>query len=138
MTMLKITDLSASYGYISALKDVNIEAAEGEIVSIIGSNGAGKTTLLRCISRMVKPVKGSIYFLDKPIPSRVDQVVAAGIVHVPEGRRTFSGMTIRDNLLVGGYLHKGKELEKDLEEQYRLFPILNERKNQFAGTLGTV
>lgn len=135
MTMLKITGLSASYGYISALKDVNIEAAEGEIVSIIGSNGAGKTTLLRCISGMVKPVTGNIRFLDKPIPSRVDQVVAAGIVHVPEGRRTFSGMTIRDNLLVGGYLHKGKELEKDLEEQYRLFPILNERKNQFAGTL---
>lgn len=135
MTMLKVTDLSASYGYISALKDVNIEAAEGEIVSIIGSNGAGKTSLLRCISGMVKPVTGDIKFLDKPIPSRVDKVVAAGIVHVPEGRRTFSGMTIRDNLLVGGYLHKGKELEKDLEEQYRLFPILNERKNQFAGTL---
>jgi len=135
MTMLKTINLSAAYGYISALREVNIEAVEGEIVSIIGSNGAGKTTLLRCISGMIKPAGGQIEFLDRPIPGRPDQVVAAGIVHVPEGRRTFSGMTIRDNLLVGGYLHKGRQLEKDLEEQYDLFPVLRERKNQFAGTL---
>ena len=133
--MLKVTDLSASYGYITALKKVSISAEKGQIVSIIGSNGAGKTTLLRCISGLEKPVSGSIVFLEKPIPKRPEQIVAQGIVHVPEGRRTFSGLTIRDNLLVGGYLFKGKDLKKDLEEQYALFPILKERRDQFAGTL---
>lgn len=135
MVMLKTTGLSAGYGYIKALREVNIEANHGEIVSIIGSNGAGKTTLLRCISGMVKPTEGSIEFQGQALDSRTDKIVAAGIVHVPEGRKTFSGMTIRDNLLVGGYLQRGKDLEKELEEQYELFPFLKERKNQFAGTL---
>ena len=70
-----------------------------------------------------------------PLPKKPNKIVAKGIVHVPEGRKTFSGLTIRDNLLVGGYLFKGKELEKDLQDQYKLFPILEERKNQYAGTL---
>ena len=135
MAMLKVTDLSVSYGHVKALKKVNVEADEGQIVSIIGSNGAGKTSLLRTISGLVKPDEGTIEFLGESIPSKPSKIVARGIVHVPEGRRTFSGLTIRDNLLVGGYLHKGKQLEKDLEEQYELFPILKERENQFAGTL---
>ena len=135
MSMLKVNDLTADYGYISALREVNVTANEGEIVSIIGSNGAGKTTLLRCISGMVKATSGSIFFQDNPIDKRVDKIVKTGIVHVPEGRKTFAGMTIRDNLLVGGYLFKGGDLEKDLEEQYKLFPLLEERKDQFAGTL---
>ncbi len=135
MAMLKVTDLSVSYGHVRALKQVNVEADEGQIVSIIGSNGAGKTSLLRTISGLVKPDEGTIEFLGEPIPSKPSKIVARGIVHVPEGRRTFSGLTIRDNLLVGGYLHKGKQLEKDLQEQYELFPILKERENQFAGTL---
>jgi ABC-type branched-chain amino acid transport systems, ATPase component len=135
MSMLKVNDLTADYGYISALREVNVIANEGEIVSIIGSNGAGKTTLLRCISGMVKATSGSIFFQDNPIDKRVDKIVKTGIVHVPEGRKTFAGMTIRDNLLVGGYLFKGGDLEKDLEEQYKLFPLLEERKDQFAGTL---
>lgn len=135
MAMLKVTDLSVSYGHVKALKKVNVEADEGQIVSIIGSNGAGKTSLLRTISGLVKPDEGTIEFLGEPIPAKPSKIVARGIVHVPEGRRTFSGLTIRDNLLVGGYLHKGKQVEKDLEEQYELFPILKERENQFAGTL---
>lgn len=133
--MLKIKNLSAGYGHIEALKDVSIEAEKGQIVSIIGSNGAGKTTLLRCISSQVKPVSGSIEFLDEPIPTKPHKVVEKGVVHVPEGRRTFSGLTVRDNLLVGGYLFKGKELEENLERNYKLFPILEQRKTQFAGTL---
>ena len=133
--MLKVTGLSASYGYVEALKNVSISADEGQIVSIIGSNGAGKSTLLRCLSGIVRPKAGEVLFLGKPLPKQVHKIVAAGVVHVPEGRRTFSGLTIRDNLLVGGYLYKGKKLEEDLEEQYERFPVLRERRNQFAGTL---
>ncbi|HHY71024.1 MAG TPA: ABC transporter ATP-binding protein [Thermoanaerobacterales bacterium] len=133
--MLKVSNLSAGYGHIEALNDVSIEAEKGQIVSIIGSNGAGKTTLLRCISSQVKPTAGSIEYLGEPIPTKPHKVVEKGVVHVPEGRRTFSGLTVRDNLLVGGYLLKGKELYDNLEKNYKLFPILEERKTQYAGTL---
>lgn len=133
--MLTVTDLSAEYGYVKALKKVNISAEQGQIVSIIGSNGAGKTTLLRCISGLVKPSNGKIEFLGQPVPRQPHRVVKKGIVHVPEGRKTFSGLTIKDNLLVGGYLLKGADLEADIEEQFKLFPILESRKDQFAGTL---
>lgn len=133
--MLNITDLSASYGHIRALRDVSIDADEGQIVSIIGANGAGKSTLLRCISAQVKPTGGKIEFMGKPLPRKPHKVVAEGITQVPEGRRTFSGLTVKDNLLVGGYLYPKKEQEKDLERMYELFPILKERKNQYAGTL---
>ena len=135
MAMLKVTDLSVAYGHVQALKKVNVEANEGQIVSIIGSNGAGKTSLLRTISGLVKPTGGTIEFLGEPIPAKSNKIVAKGIVHVPEGRKTFSGLTIRDNLLVGGYLHHKKQLEKDIEEQFKRFPILKEREHQFAGTL---
>jgi len=128
--MLKIKNLSASYGHIEALRDVSIEAEKGQIVSIIGSNGAGKTTLLRCISGQVKPTTGAIEFLGEPLPAKVHQIVKKGVVHVPEGRRTFSGLTVRDNLLVGGYLFKGKALEENLKKCYQLFPILEQRKGQ--------
>jgi branched-chain amino acid transport system ATP-binding protein len=133
--MLKVKNLSASYGHIQALKDVSIEAEKGQIVSIIGSNGAGKTTLLRCISSQVKAKSGTIEFLGKSIPDKPHKVVEQGIVHVPEGRRTFSGLTVTDNLLVGGYLLKGNELYTNLEKNYNLFPVLRERKSQYAGTL---
>lgn len=133
--MLKVKNLSAGYSQIEALKDVSIEAEKGQIVSIIGSNGAGKTTLLRCISGQVKPTSGSIEYLGEPIPTKPHKVVEKGVVHVPEGRRTFSGLTVRDNLLVGGYLLKGKELQDNLQKNYKLFPILEERKAQYAGTL---
>ncbi|WP_042430108.1 ABC transporter ATP-binding protein [Faecalispora jeddahensis] len=133
--MLEVTDLSVDYGHVKALKHVSVEANEGEIVSIIGSNGAGKTTLLRTISGLKKPQGGKVRFLGEALPSQPHKIVARGIVHVPEGRKTFSGLTIRDNLLVGGYLFKGKDLENDLQEQYCQFPILRERQDQFAGTL---
>lgn len=133
--MLKVKNLCAGYGHIDALKDVSIEAEKGQIVSIIGSNGAGKTTLLRCISSLVKPVSGTIEFLGETVPAKPHKVVEKGIVHIPEGRRTFSGLTVKDNLLVGGYLFRGRELEDNLEKNYNLFPILKERKAQYAGTL---
>lgn len=133
--MLEINDLSAGYGHIEALKHVNYVANVGEIVSIIGSNGAGKSTLLKCISGQVKPKGGEIKFCGQKTPFRPHEVVKLGIIHVPEGRRTFSGLTVRDNLLVGGYLIKGKALEENLERMLRLFPILKQRESQFAGTL---
>lgn len=85
--MLTVTDLSAEYGYVKALKKVNISAEQGQIVSIIGSNGAGKTTLLRCISGLVKPSNGKIEFLGQPVPRQPHRVVKKGIVHVPEGEK---------------------------------------------------
>lgn len=133
MAMLEAKDLSVSYGHVTALKNVFIEANEGEIYSIIGSNGAGKTSLLRTISGLVKPQNGHVEFMGKKLPLKPHQIVAKGIVHVPEGRKTFSGLTIRDNLLVGGHLYR--DLEAELEKQYKRFPILGERRNQFAGTL---
>ena len=133
--MLKVENLSVNYGHIEALKNVSVDVKKGQICSIIGANGAGKSTLLKTISGLVKPVSGMIYFEGKPLPKRAHKIVAEGIVHVPEGRKTFSGLTIEDNLLVGGTAADKSRLAANLEKQYQLFPILKERKNQFAGTL---
>ena len=133
--MLKVENLSVNYGHIEALKNVSVDVKKGQICSIIGANGAGKSTLLKTISGLVKPVSGMIYFEGKPLPKRAHKIVAEGIVHVPEGRKTFSGLTIEDNLLVGGTVADKSRLAANLEKQYQLFPILKERKNQFAGTL---
>ena len=133
--MLMVSNLSVSYGHVEALKSVNVEVRKGQIVSIIGANGAGKTTLLRSISGLVKPRAGKIEFEGEALSRKPSKIVGAGVVHVPEGRKCFSGLTIRDNLLVGGYLYKGADLEADLQAQYKRFPILESRKDQFAGTL---
>ena len=133
--MLKVENLSVNYGHIEALKNVSVDVKKGQICSIIGANGAGKSTLLKTISGLVKPVSGTIYFEGRPLPKKAHKIVAEGIVHVPEGRKTFSGLTIEDNLLVGGTLTDKSRLADNLEKQYQLFPILKERKNQFAGTL---
>lgn len=133
--MLKVTDLAVSYGHVEALRGINVEVHKGQIVSIIGANGAGKTTMLRMIFGLVKPKTGTVEFEGEPLPRKPSKIVGAGVVHVPEGRKCFSGLSIRDNLLVGGYLFKGADLEKDLQEQYKRFPILEKRKDQFAGTL---
>ena len=134
-TMLKVENLSVNYGHIEALKNVSVDVKKGQICSIIGANGAGKSTLLKTISGLVKPVSGSIFFEGRPLPKKAHKIVAEGIVHVPEGRKTFSGLTIEDNLLVGGTLADKSRLSATLEKQYALFPILKERKHQFAGTL---
>ena len=134
-TMLKVENLSVNYGHIEALKNVSVDVKKGQICSIIGANGAGKSTLLKTISGLGKPVSGSIFFEGRPLPKKAHKIVAEGIVHVPEGRKTFSGLTIEDNLLVGGTLADKSRLSANLEKQYALFPILKERKHQFAGTL---
>ncbi len=133
MAMLEVKDLCVSYGYVSALRQVSIQADEGEIYTIIGSNGAGKTSLLRAISGLVRPRSGHVEFLGERLPPQPHRIVKKGIVHVPEGRRTFSGLTIQDNLLVGSHLYR--DAADKLEAQYARFPILGERRHQFAGTL---
>jgi len=135
--MLKVEDINVYYGNIQALKGVSLEVNEGEIVTLIGANGAGKSTLLKTLSGLLKPKKGSIHYLGKPISGKAAQsIVKAGISHVPEGRRVFSNMTVEENLELGAYLRNDKnEIKKDLEKVYEVFPRLQERKKQLSGTL---
>jgi branched-chain amino acid transport system ATP-binding protein len=134
--MLKIRDLNVHYGGIHALRGVDIDVEEGQIVSIIGSNGAGKSTLLNAISAVVKTSGGTIEFKGKPIPKSVNKIVGLGISQVPEGRLVFANLSVKDNLLMGAYLRRDKALiKRDLENVYRLFPRLYERIDQMAGTL---
>lgn len=135
--MLKINDIDVYYGNIQALKSVSLGVEEGEIVTLIGANGAGKTTLLHTISGLLKPRNGSIEYLGKQIHGRpAQQIVRAGISHVPEGRRVFATMTVEENLDLGAFLRKDKkEIKKDLERVYELFPRLYERRKQISGTL---
>lgn len=135
--MLEIKNLNVHYGVIQALKGVDLEVKDGEIVSLIGANGAGKTTLLHAISGILKISDGSI-LLDgiELTKTSAKQIVKSGITQVPEGRRIFSGMSVYENLLMGAYLRKDKnQIKQDLEDIYQRFPILKERKNQDASTL---
>lgn len=135
MEMLNISDLHASYGRIEALHGISLSVNQGQIVTIIGSNGAGKSTLLNCISGLIN-WKGSIKFEGKELSNKSHKVVRTGIVQVPEGRRIFAGLSVYDNLLAGSYLNtNGREVERLLQEQFELFPILKERSKQDAGTL---
>ena len=135
--ILIVENLSVNYGRIEALRDLSLYIGEGEIVALIGANGAGKTTLLRTLSGLVTPRSGRIEYLGKEItrlPS--DRRVEAGIAQVPEGRGLFATLTVEDNLLLGAYTRKDqKEIVRDLEEVYRRFPILKEKRRAYAGTL---
>ena len=135
--MLKIENLHVNYGGIQALRGISLEVPDGKIVTLIGANGAGKSTTLRTISGLVKAASGSISWngeelLGKPI----DKIVTSGIAMSPEGRRVFPDMTVLENLKIGAYLRKDKaEIEKDIQWVYSLFPRLEERHWQLAGTL---
>lgn len=134
--MLSIQGLSVFYGAIQALEDVTLHVEQGEIVSIIGSNGAGKSTLLRTISGLLRPRTGSIVFENERIDGLTpDRIVAKGISHSPEGRRIFTNMTVHENLLIGAYLRKDPDIEKDMNAAMDRFPRLRERIKQNAGTL---
>lgn len=135
--MLKIRDLDVFYGNIHALKGVALDVYEGEIVTLIGANGAGKTTLLRTISGLIQPRAGTIEYLGQPIAGiPVQSIVKAGISHVPEGRRVFGEMSVEENLELGAYLRKNRrEIRRNMERIYELFPRLYERRKQQAGTL---
>lgn len=134
--MLSISGIHVYYGAIHALKGLDIEVAEGEIVSIIGSNGAGKSTLLRTISGLLVPREGSITLLGEPIAGmKPNEIVQRGIVHAPEGRRIFTNMSVSENLVLGAFCRKDLEIDKDMEKVLNRFPRLRERFKQNAGTL---
>ncbi len=135
--MLEIKDLHVSYGGIKALRGINITVPDGKIVTLIGANGAGKSTLLRTISGLVKAESGSILLDGKDITGlAINKICAEGIALSPEGRHVFTDLTVLENLRIGAYLRNDKkEIEKDLEWVFKLFPRLKERSWQFAGTL---
>ena len=135
--MLKIKDLHVSYGGIKALRGINIEVPDGKIVTLIGANGAGKSTLLRTISGLVKAESGSILLDDEELMGKqINKICESGIALSPEGRRVFADLTVMENLRIGAYLRNDKkEIEKDLEWVFNLFPRLKERSWQYAGTL---
>ena len=136
--ILKVENVSASYGSIVALKSVSLEAYEGEIVAIIGANGAGKTTLLSCISGLM-PFKGEISFKGEKLGGKVDSaaIVERGVIQVPEGRQIFSDLSVHENLMMGAYSRKKNDpdIQKDLNAVYELFPRLLERRDQKGGSL---
>jgi len=132
----KVEKVEAGYGDIQVLWGVDMDVQEGEIVCIVGSNGAGKSTLLRCISGVIPAQSGRILMRDADLASSTpDQVLASGIALVPEGRRLFSGMSVKNNLLMGSYIRRDKQIRKDLDFVFSIFPILAERMKQDAGTL---
>lgn len=135
--MLKLENINAYYGTVHALKGINLQINEGEIVVLIGANGAGKTTTLKTISGILRPKTGRILFEEKDVNSySAPDIVKLGISHVPEGRRIFPSMTVMENLEMGAYTRKDKtEVKRDYENVFSRFPILLERKNQMAGTL---
>lgn len=135
--MLAIRDIDVFYGAIQALEGVSIDVNEGETVAIIGSNGAGKTTLLRTVSGLLKPRKGTIEFLGKPIHgARTHEIVRAGISQSPEGRRIFTNMSVRENLQLGSFIRKDAgNVAADVEKVLDRFPRLRERINQNSGTM---
>jgi len=132
VNLLEVRDLNAGYGRVHVLWDVSITVEAGQIVALVGANGAGKTTLLRAISGMIPARSGSMTFKDREIAgSSIEAIVDLGIAHVPEGRRLFTGLTVRENLLLGGWRRNNKDLRRVVE----LFPALAERMDQTASTL---
>lgn len=137
MAMLEIRDLEVHYGMIQAIKGIDFDVNQGEVVALIGANGAGKTTILHTVSGILTPTKGSVTFNGVDI-TRVPghKIVSMGMAHVPEGRRVFQQLSVYQNLKLGAYTRKDKaEIEANLEMVYSRFPRLEERKNQIAGTL---
>ncbi|WP_077210967.1 ABC transporter ATP-binding protein [Bacillus dakarensis] len=134
--MLNVSGINAFYGKIQVLKNVGLHVEEGSIVTILGANGAGKTTTMKTISGLLKPKEGKIEFLGEDVTGlRPDQLLRKGIALVPEGRQILAGMTVMENLEMGAYHRKDKEIEKDLEMVLARFPILKEREKQLGGTL---
>jgi branched-chain amino acid transport system ATP-binding protein len=137
MALLEINELDVYYGEVQVLHQVSLEVGDGELVGVVGSNGAGKTTLLKAISRLIEPSGGTIAFEGHPLNQMTaPEVVNLGLIHVPEGRRLFPYLTVRDNLLLGGYAPRARDKRpQSLEQAYQIFPRLEERSGQKAGTL---
>ena len=138
--MLRLVNINSYYGLVHVLKNVSMHVSKGEIVTLIGANGAGKTTTLRSISGLHSVQQGEIFFENNNITGlSADKLVKMGVAQVPEGRQIFWPMTVIENLELGGYLiykmHGRKNLRSTIEEMFDMFPILKERKRQYAGTL---
>jgi len=135
--MLKLDNINLYYGAIHALKDISLEVNQGEIVTLIGANGAGKTSTLRAISGL-QPIKSGVITFKNSQLNKIpaNKIVSLGLSHVPEGRRVFAALTVRENLELGAYLRKDKaEIKKDMEMVFSKFPRLKEREKQQSGTL---
>ena len=137
--LLEVRELSVYYGYVEALKDVSITVDEGEIITLIGSNGAGKTSTLMSISGLVEKAAGKVFFHDTDIARlSPDKIVKMGISHVPEGRKIFPQLTVYENLIAGTFGKRGikkEEIQRLVEQNYKLFPRLQERASQAGGSL---
>ena len=138
--MIRIRNLEAGYDKLKVLKGISLHVNHGEIVTIIGANGAGKSTLLNTIASLVKPSSGEILLRGNNVAGQLpDRIVKEGCVLIPEGRQLFPTMTVKENLILGAYTlygrKKGREVGGNLDQIYELFPILNERRSQLAGTL---
>ena len=134
--LLRVEGLSAGYGEMLALREISLEVFRSEIVALVGSNGAGKTTLLRALSRVVAS-SGTVEFAGRSLAALTsDEVFGLGLVQVPEGRQLFDRMTVRDNLLMGAYRRDDKaQIVRDLDRMYAIFPVLQERTGQLAGSM---
>jgi branched-chain amino acid transport system ATP-binding protein len=135
-TVLEVTDLRVAYGGIQAVKGLSLVVREGELVSLIGANGAGKSTTLKAITGLQPLAGGSVSYLGKPVRGQgAWDLVRQGLVMVPEGRGTFTRMTITENLMMGAFVRDDDEIEADVESVFELFPRLRERRKQLAGTM---
>jgi branched-chain amino acid transport system ATP-binding protein len=137
VSLLELQDVHVHYGGIHALKGISIAVDEGGIATLVGANGAGKSTTLRAISGLIQPSRGEIRFGAKPLRGmKAHEIVRAGISHVPEGRIVFANLTVMDNLEMGAYLRRDRaQISADLKKIFQLFPRLDERRRQSAGTL---
>jgi branched-chain amino acid transport system ATP-binding protein len=136
MPLLEVHDIHTSYGAIQALRGVSFSVEQGQVVSLIGANGAGKSTTLNTISGVLKPSRGRVIFDGRDITGwRADRITALGLIQVPEGRQVIATMTVMENLLLGAHLRADSEIEGDLDDIFRRFVRLNERRTQKAGSL---
>jgi branched-chain amino acid transport system ATP-binding protein len=134
--VLSIRNLNVKYGEIHALHDISLEVDKSQVVAVVGANGAGKTTLMMTLAGILSPASGELLFEGEALPREAYKVVGRGISLVPERRRLYANLTVRENLLMGAYLRKDRPaIEADLERMYELFPIMRERVKQYAGTL---
>jgi len=134
--MIEVKDLVVKYGGITALQGISLKIPEGKIVCMVGANGAGKSTTINAISGMVKKSAGSVTYNGVDLNLAPQKIVKRGVVQVPEGRKIFSGISVKENIILGAFLIKDKaRVENNLEKIYKLFPILEQRKNQGGGTL---
>ena len=134
--MLEIKNLTVRYGGVTAISEVSLGVPPGKIVTLIGANGAGKSTIINAVSGVVKKQTGQILFEGRPLDCPPEEIVARGIIQVPEGRKIFPSITVRENLILGAYLQKdSKKTKRRIDEVCELFPILRDRRNQAGGTL---